>query len=282
MKTKKITSAAALLLALVLALSGCGSLKTAHVAAKFGAALKRQPVTAATAEITGSVTAKALGIAAKSNFQVVAATKSDGSKSYSDITASLSLLGADLAQTLQGYSVPDGEDTVRYFHIDGLNMWVRSREKNNAMDVDPSLVMLLVEKAAETSSIETRESSEGKTYVLGLTFQAEDLRDLAVTAGAKLTEAFKACDLSGITLPLIIELDGKTYLPKRIELKIQGLNHAVLAAAGEAFGHDLTNVEVGDVTLVLSDFGYGPQTVPNLPEGAAEKAVDVSKLQPKK
>lgn len=282
LKSKKFASGAALLLALVLTLSGCGSLKTAHVASKFGAAIKRQPVTAATAEITGNVIARALGIEAKSNFRVEAATKSDGVKSYSDVKATINLLGIDLPQTLQAYAIPDGENTIRYFHVDGFNLWFYSLEKQNAWEVDPSLLMLLVEKAAETSSLETRDSDQEKTYVLSLTFRAEDLRELAVSAGAKLTQEFLDCDLSMITLPLTIELDGKTYLPKRMELKILGLNSAVLAAAGDAFGHDLADVELGDVTLVISNFGYGPQTIPELPQEAAEKAVNVAKLQPKK
>lgn len=282
LKSKKFASGAALLLALVLTLSGCGSLKTAHVASKFGAAIKRQPVTAATAEITGNIVARALGIEAKSNFRVEAATKSDGVKSYSDVKATINLLGIDLPQTLQAYAVPDGENTIRYFHVDGFNLWFYTREKQNAWEVDPSLLMLLVEKAAETSSLETRESDQEKTYVLSLTFRAEDLRELAVSAGAKLTQEFLDCDLSMITLPLTIELDGKTYLPKRMELKILGLNSAVLAAAGDAFGHDLADVELGDVTLVVSNFAYGPQTIPELPQEAAEKAVNVAKLQPKK
>ncbi len=64
-----------------------------------------------------------------------------------------------------------------------------------------------------------------------------------------------------------------------MELKLLGLNSAVLAAAGEAFGHDLADVELGDVTLVLTDFGYGPQTIPELPQGAADKAIDLARLQ---
>ena len=282
LKSRTFASGAALLLALVLTLSGCGSLKTAHVASRFGAAIKRQPVTSATAEITGSVTARALGIETKSNFRVETATKSDGAKSYSDMKASINLLGIDLPQTLQAYAVPDGENTIRYFHVDGFNLWFYTLEKQNAWEVDPSLLMLLVEKAAESSSLETRESDQGKTYVLGLTFRAEDLRDLAVSAGAKLTPAFRDCDLSMITLPLTIELDGKTYLPRRVELKLLGLNSAVLAAAGDAFGHDLADVALGDVTLTVSNFGYGPQSIPELPQEAAEKAVNVAKLQPKK
>lgn len=282
MKLKKFASGMALLLALMMILGGCGSLKTAHVASKFGAAMKRQPVTAAKAEITGNVTASAMGIHAKSDFLVETATKAAGGKSYSDIKATINLLGIDLTQTIQCYTVPEGESVVRYFHLDGLNIWMFNREKQNAWEIDPSLLMLLVSKAAETSSLETRESGREKTHVLRLTFRAEDLRELAVTAGAKLTEEFLSCDLSAIDLPLTIELDGKTYLPKRVELRIQGLNSSVLAAAGDAFGRDLADVQLGDVTLVLSDFGYGPQTIPELPQEAAEKAVEVPKLAPKK
>lgn len=39
------------------------------------------------------------------------------------------------------------------------------------------------------------------------------------------------------------------------------------------------DIQMGDITLLLTNFGYGPQDVPMLPMGTAETALDMKKIR---
>ena len=287
MNIKKIFSGAAAVLMLSALLTGCGaSLKTARVAAKFGAALKEQPVTSATAEISCGLRTSGLGISAESKFRTVVRSRTDweSGRSYSDIESTVTVLGSDLTQNMQCYTSGETGELVRYIHLDGLDTWVRLENQRRAIDIDPSVILLLLDKVSEDTTMEVKENQSGSIYyVLGLTFTAEDIREFMETAGMNIPEEFADCDLKGVTIPIELELEDKTFLPVSLKIHLQGINQDLIRAMARAFakGKEIEgiDVEMDEISLLITNFGYGPQDIPMLPKGAAEYALDMEKVK---
>ena len=290
MRIKKVLSAAASALMVSLLLTGCGaSIKTAKVAAKFGNALQQQPITSATAEINCDISIQDQSGIETLNTRFHTLVKSitdwEASRSYSDIVTAVAAGDMDVTQTMQSYASGESGEEVRYVHLDQFDTWVRLEDQKRAIDVEPAVILKLLEKVSEDITMETRESTVGGNthYILGLSFTAQEIREFAETAGIHIPAEFSKCDLTGISVPVELELEDVTFLPIRLEIKIEGINHSFLQALAESFakGKEIQNidVEMTEISVLITNFGYGPQDIPMLPKGAAEKALDMKKVK---
>lgn len=288
MNIKKVFAAAASAVLLSALLTGCGaSMKTARVAAKFGAALKEQPITSATAEISTGVTASDGEQEFRAEYHTVVRSKTDWdlNRSYSDVSSTVKLGDETTGQSLQSYTSGESGEDVRYVHLDAIDTWIRLQNQKRAVDIDPGLILLLLDKVSEDTTMEVRESTVGGGvhYVLGLSFNAQDIMDFVSTAGLNIPEEFKDCDFKDVRIPVELEIEDKTFLPIRLQAKLQGINDTLIqalarsCAKGKALG-GLT-IEMEDVSLLITNFNYGPQDIPMLPKGAAEKALDMEKVK---
>ena len=288
MNIKKAFLSVTAVIALSAVLTGCsGSLKTARVAAKLGAALKDQPITSATAEISSGISVKSDETTVVSKFRTVVKSKTDWdlNRSYSEISSSFSLNNQDLSQNMQCYTSGESGEDVRYLHLDKGDTWLRLQNQMRVVDVDPALILLLLDKVSNETTLEERETTVGGGihYVLGLTFQAQDLWDFAETAGVKIPEEFNDCDLKGVTMPLELEIEDKTFLPIRLQVRLQGINDSLITALAKASakGKAAENLDIhmDEISLLITNFSYGPQDIPMLPKGAAENALDMEKVK---
>ena len=288
MRIKRFIPAFITVMTVSVLLSGCGSsMKIARAAGKFGAALQTQPITSATAEISAGASVIADGVSAESRFRTVVRSRVDweSGRTYSDISSAVSVNGTEIPQTMQCYTSGESGESVRYLHVDGLNTWLRLQNQKRAADVDPELIRLLLQKVSEEMTMEDLDNTAGGNlhHILRMTFQGEDIRSFAESAELNLPQELRECDLSSVTIPVELEIEDKTFLPVRLQIRIQGIGQSLTDALTRTFGkgNELQNVEVRleDISLLITNFGYGAQDIPMLPKGAAEKALDMEKIR---
>ena len=288
MNIKKMGTAAAAAVLVCSLLTGCGaSMKTARVATKFGNALKDQPITSATAEISTCVTASDGEKAFRAEYHTVVRSRADWdlSRSYSDVSSTIKLGDEAISQSLQSYTSGESGEDVRYVHVDSIDTWLRLQNQKRAVDIDPGLILLLLDKVSENTTMEVRETTAGGGvhYVLGLSFNAQDIMDFVSSAGLNIPEEFKDCDFKDVQIPVELEIEDKTFLPIRLQAKLQGINDSLIQALARSLAKGKAveglTIEMEDVSLLITNFSYGPQDIPMLPKGAAEKALDMEKVK---
>lgn len=272
--------------AAALLLSGCSSSMTVgKVAGKFGETLRQQPVTSATAELTADVRLGEEGTA--SRFRTVFHTKVDWEqlRGYSQAESSLQLPDQNLHKTFQCYSSSEKGMDLHYIHLDDPELWLRADGQKSLTAMDHSLILKLLESASDTAAAELIENESGGSdhYLLKLTLQGKDVENFIISSGIHLPIPFRSASLSDIQVPVEVEIEDKTYLPLRVQLKIQGIDQSLSQAlVGELQMvpalQDL-KMEIGEITLLISNFSYENQEIPKLPMGAAENALDLNKLR---
>ena len=288
MKIKRLISAGTVFLAFSIFLGGCGaSLKTARVAAKFGTAMKEQPITSATAEITCTVTTDEQGVPSDSRLRTVIKTNVDWDslRTYSEVQTDLGLPGLQTQQSMQCYSHFDGKNAVRYLHLDTADLWLRMEAEKRLLDVDPDHIMELLNQVSDTTALESTENdiSGNVHHIIRACFEAQNVMDFAVNSGLGIPDQLAEYDLSSVKIPVEVEIEDKTYLPVRIHAEIQGLTPGALNALFSAMGKEQvlldSDSEVGNISLLITNFRYDAQNVPMLPIGAAENALDLNILR---
>ena len=288
MKFKRFLPFLLVLVLISVIFTGCGaSLKTARVAAKFGKVLKEQPVTSATAEFNCVVAASEASDSVPSRFHTIVRASADweASRSYSEITTTVNVSGQEMTETMQCYASGESGMDVRYLHADGPDVWVRMANQKRAVDIDPALLLILLDKVSENTTLETIDNSAGGGvhHILRLCFDAGDIWDFAVKAGLTIPPEFEDCDFKDVKVPVELELEDKTYLPIRLQLSVEGINDSLLKALANAAakGQQIQglDLEIEEMSLLITNFGYGPQEIPMLPMGAAENALDMQKVK---
>lgn len=280
-KMKK-TITACLVTALILSLlTGCGTVKSAWIAARFATALKGNPITGTSGTMTADVTGKTLGVDSQAGLELEFSTVSDldSQKSYGDIHSRVSMLGMNIPQDLQIYGLPEGESTVCYVHLAQPDLWARSAlnwSPSFGKLLDPGFLVMLAERAAKDSELQ----EEGENYVLRMQFRPGDLLAMAEAAGGRLPAGIESLELSQISVPMTLTIDGKSFLPSAMTLQVSGLSGELLEAISKAAGRELkgTELEAGSLTLEIREFSFGEKTVPVLPEEAPAKAANMEEL----
>lgn len=287
MKNKRSAALIVFFLVLSAILGGCNaSMKTAGVATKFGEAMKQQPITSATAEVSCDVTANVSGEVTSSKFRTVVHSKTDWAqnRSYSDVETTMTLLDVDMIYNMQCYTSSESGEAVRYLHVDNMDTWFRLDNQKRIVDVDPALIMQLLEKVAQETTLETRENSASgsQQYVLSLCFQGQDLIDFARAANLTIPSELDQYDFGGVSVPVELVIEDKTFLPIRLLIQVKGVSSPGMSALIKSFAEAqgiTADIQMGDITLLLTNFGYGPQDVPMLPMGTAETALDMKKIR---
>ena len=257
---------------LAVTLTGCGSVKSAWVAARFGAALKANPVTSVSGTVNGNALGKVLGLETESRLQLdfQAQLDPDTEKTCTDFRAGLDLWGSKLTQDFRIYSIPKDDSTQYYVHLDRPDLWARS---STAWDgallwkLDPAMLLLLAEGGADSAQMTVSE----EYYDFNLTLRAGEILELISKVGAKLSPEFQNMDLQAITVPVELRVSRESFLPKNLKMQIQGLSGPLLKQILKAAGMEPRGAEIsgGTFELILHSFGYGPREVPTLPEEAA-------------
>lgn len=288
MKHIRSWSVLAAMLCISLLIAGCSSSRTVgRVAEKFGETVKNQPATSATAELTADVSVK--GAPSNVKFRTVLHGKVDwdARRGYSEAETSFSLPLLELSQNFQCYSSTEKGEALHYIHVDNPEVWLRADSRKSITELNTSALLTLLDSASESAEAELQENTAGGAdhYLLKLSFTGKDLEKFLVGSGFQLPQWLKEQSLEGISVPVEVEIEDKTYLPLSILIEIQGIDGALSQALSQELMRDPllqeldTELEIGDISLLITNFSYEQQQIPKLPMGAAENALDLNKLR---
>ena len=212
---------------LMFSLSGCGSMKTAWIAGRCSLALQQNPVTAMEGKAFLKLKGEALGIPTDYGLTGDLGILSSGNRRYGVVTGNLELLGMKLPEKLEIYQQTD-EDTVEYFlHLDPPGLWTKGKgswDPGSLLSQEPMALIRLTGKAAEKAVLTEILREEGTDYSLSMVLGPEEMGKILAATGAKLPKSMEQMDFSGVRLQAVLEIDGRTYLPKNLRLDLQGLN----------------------------------------------------------
>ena len=284
---RKWSSLTVLLLMAALVLSGCtSSMKVAKAATKFGKAMLEQPVTGATAEISTGLRSDSFGIPADLRLRTVVHSAYDleDGRAFSDIDSSISLQGVDIHQSGQCYSSLTRGEFTSYMHLDNPDLWCRLDHIPSLTALDRTLVLELMETVSEDAVLELRESGAGgEYYTLSACFDGEDVLSFLRNTDALPENVLGNLSATGVRIPVEVDLEEKTFLPLRMQINVEGISGELSRKLSGLLSHypelqDL-DFEMGDISILITNFTYGEKTVAKLPMGAAENALDLGKLQ---
>ena len=286
MRFKRFSMLTAVLVLLSIVLVGCSPVKSAWVATRVGTAIKRSPISETTGTLHGEIRGKTMGLDSKSALDFTFTSKMDDKnlESHTAVDTTVNVLGLDVKQKFEVYTLKEGEESALYVHVKQPDLWARaaySFDFSKLTNLDPALILMLAERASSNAELTVVEENGVQIYEMSLTFQAKDLMQVLNTAGARVPKEIKDLELSEVSIPVILRVNGETFLPEGLSLEILGLTGPVLEGIFEAAGRDLGGVEIaeGSLTLQFTEFGYGQQQIPSLPAGAKDSAASLLEIQ---
>ena len=266
-------------------LCGCGSVKSAWTAARMGAALRDRPVTRAEGKLTAAVEGKNLGISSTAGLRMDFIMRGDPKteKSYSELHTTVTMLGVDFPQDYQIYQQAVEEKTAWYVHLQEPDLWARTAVNwDSAMlyHLDPSVLLMLAGRASEQAQISRLEEKGDPSYRLQMNFSGEEIRDLMTAAGIKLPPEFLKADVTRIRVPVELVISADTYLPRTMEIRVEGLEGGSLQSLLNPAGKHKMAAELtsAGLTLKITGFGYEPQQLPQLPGEALAGAARMEEV----
>lgn len=284
---KKLIPIAAAL-ALLLALSGCGDTMTAEtLAGKMAAALAENPMTQATAAMEFDMTMTFQDTTTEMSMAMTMdlKTSADPYAAYTQTEVTVDVMGTQTTETSQTYSLEENGSLVSYTHSDSSDTWMRQDLGMSPaeMSAQNASYNWLTAKAPEelTLAKDTQNIDGKKVYVLSCILTGaemqEALRSMGSLQDTLSSLGMSEVDLTALSVPSILYVDAKTYLPVRMELQIDGMGEVLSGMMNELFGP--TGIElafdVGPVQAVYSGIGYEPVEVPGVPEEGLANAVDI-------
>ena len=286
MRFKRFSMLTAVLVLLSIVLVGCSPVKSAWVATRVGTAIKRSPISETTGTLHGEIRGKTMGLDSKSALDFTFTSKMDDKnlESHTAVDTTVNVLGLDVKQKFEVYTLKEGEESALYVHVKQPDLWARAASSfdfSKLTNLDPALILMLAERASSNAELTVVEENGVQIYEMSLTFQAKDLMQVLNTAGARVPKEIKDLELSEVSIPVILRVNGETFLPEGLSLEILGLTGPVLEGIFEAAGRDLGGVEIaeGSLTLQFTEFGYGQQQIPSLPAGAKDSAASLLEIQ---
>lgn len=211
----------------------------------------------------------------------------DPLKGYMDGTVHMTMMGQNLESDMQIY-MGEEDGSVNAYVYTGLNDdWSYMN-----MDLDLEEYKQIIGQntvtslfaAGEGSSFtldeETTKLDKAETYVLRGSFMGEAVEELLSGAGISVFMGEEnALDLSleDLSVPMVCYVDTKTYLPVRIEMDIEGMDSMVEQMLEKELGQleadmdDLNvDISVGTCHVIMKNFSYDPQDIPEVPDEAKE------------
>ena len=266
-----------LCLALTLALTGYGSVKTIWVTGRFVNAMQRSPVTEMKGNTQLVLHHSTLGLQGTSGlsgeFQVL--SDPETRKIYAEANGEVSSLGLSVPAAAKFYGSLKGNTVDYTLQVKPPELWSRgSFTLSDLFTEKPGELWKLLGQAALTTVLTTVDEPEGSAYCIALELSPEDLMKLLAPE-----RNIDSVSLTPVKLRLLVEIQGKTYLPEEIRVEMTGLSGKALTAIFGGDGKGLDRVSDGEWVLTVTDLGYGPRQLPQIPEEGLQAAERLAELK---
>lgn len=282
-----------LALIICLCLSGCGKMTAPRLAVKMARAMSGKQITQMDMNMEADVDVKVeyfgMSIAASMEMEwaMDMVMDYDPFRSYSDagMELTLNIMEQDLtvSETMQIYTLTDGNKTTTYTHSDTTGLWLTTEqtagetgtESGSPESAAPKLdYSFLTKKVSQELILAEEPETVGGTecYVLSTTLTGQELQALTGQLGGLETAlqnmGLEDLDWTKLNIPAEIYVSCDTFLPVKLELTIQGVDGLLGETMEQMLGADQIQTEMGDIEVEISGIGFDAVTVPQVPDEA--------------
>lgn len=281
MKRLKRFTILLLVMAMMLMFSGCGKMTARILAAKMAVAVARKPMTQEkiVMEFEMSIGVRGITLNLDMDMTMDMIMSMDPYRAYTNMDMTMEMLGQSYSDSMEMYIQEEEGTMTSYSYTASADRWAKQTVEltENMKTVDYTW---LKEKAAEDLILaeETQAIGDHEVYVLSCTVTGAEMREMMSNGGSMqkaLEEAgLSDFDMSALTVPMVMYIDTKTYLPVQMEMEIQGMSELMAGMMDALLGADAASlgmeIEIGKVTAVCTDIGYDDVEVPAVPQDALD------------
>lgn len=288
----KRTLILAIISMLCLGLTGCGKMTTEKLLSKMIEATGGRQMTCAelAADIEASysmdISGADLTLDLSMSMDMKEYVNADPFKGYMEGTIHLAMLNQDIDSDMKIYMKEEDGGISTYTYTGINDEWTHTngdfdlKEYKKLLEQDTvSRLFTGTETNAITMEEETSVLDGTEVYVLRGNFMGEDVKNLLSGAGASLFMNENMdfdTSFEDISVPMICYVDTATYLPLQIEMDIEGMetivNQMLESELGELEGTEDLGLEISVSTchMVMKNFSYDPQEIPEVPSDAID------------
>ena len=274
---KRLFAFLSVFLTVSLVLTGCGSIKTAWVTARMVGALGESPVTGWVGNGLVSLSSQTLGVKGHSKIQGTFSTAVDrkSGKIYTEAQGDLKILGIPVPAAGEFYGF-GGPDSFQYvLHVLPPDLWTKGKITGKLQSLFKLGLEDLGQLVREEPVLTSLKSGAGKIYCLSFSLSPQKLWELF--QGGSAENAGENWDFANVKLPVLLEIDGKTYLPRSLKLELSGLEGQALRQLLPDQGKGLSLEGVGG-TVTLTEFYYGEPQIPEVPPDGVQASDAMKEL----
>ena len=281
MKRLKRFTILLLVMAMMLMCSGCGKMTAQTLAAKMAVAVAKKPMTQEkiVMEFEMSIGAQGITLNLDMDMTMDMIMSMDPYRAYTNMDMTMEMLGQSYSDSMEMYIQEEDGSMTTYSYTASADQWAKQTVELTE-DMKTVDYTWLKEKAAEDLILaeETQTIGDHEVYVLSCTITGAEMQEMMSNVGS-MQEALEEAglsdfDMSALTVPMVMYIDTKTYLPVQMEMEIQGMSELMAGMMDALLGEDAASlgmeIEIGKVTAVCTDIGYDDVEVPAVPQDALD------------
>lgn len=284
---KKLLTLSVVLGLICLTAAGCGEMTAEKLAKKTNEAIEGKQITYAEMEMDLETSYAMSVMGMNVNMDMVMGTdldmwvNADPFAGYSEGHLTMNVMGQDIDTEIKAHTVIEDEQIVAYNYVGMTDSWSREDTGLSSSQYEEFLLTapsIGSDSMEFTMDEETTDLDGKEVYVLHLNYNGEDVEKiLSETASFNAMMDIPENSMDNITVPATAYIDAKTFLPVQLEMDIEGMEEFVNAMmAQELEGLDEyaedsdISVEVGKCHVVMKNFSYDAQDIPDVPQEAKD------------
>ncbi len=284
---KKIMTLGAVTGVICLMATGCGEMTAEKLTEKVNEATAGKEMTSAELlmDLDASYAMDVMGVEMSMDFdmdldlnQLINVSPFAG---YSDGSIKMNVMDQEIDTEIQGHTVIEDDKIVTYSYTGMTNSWTREETGMSASEYEEFLLTAPTfgDEAGEAVLEEETTQLDGtEVYVLQANYSGEDVEEVLSDAGPMggLMDVGEG-SMADMSIPVTIYVDAKTFLPVQMDMEIKGMDDFVnqmlmgeLESLGELTADSEITVEVEKCHVILKNFSYEAQEIPEVPQEALD------------
>lgn len=269
------------------AATGCGEMTAEKLASKMNAAAIGKQVTYAemSMDLEASYAMSAMGtdmdIDMVMGMDLDMWVNAEPFAGYSEGHLTMNVMGQDIDTDIKAHTVIEDDQIVTYNYVGMTDSWSREDTGLSSSQYEDFLLTAPAigsDSTEFTMDEETTDLDGKEVYVLHLNYTGEDMEKIfSETASFNAMMDIPENSMDNITVPATAYVDVNTFLTVQIEMDIEGMEefvNAMMAQELENSDEDMEDsdisVEVGKCHVVMKNFSYDVQNIPDVPQDAKD------------
>ena len=197
----------------------------------------------------------------------------DGSASYANTTTHMKMLGMDITDSSQVFTLVEDGTVVTYTYSDTVGQWMfadtgLTLEEHDDLGTNNDWLLELAPADLTLDEL-TRDLNGTTVYIL----YTESVTEFSESMAESIAGTVDA-DLSQVKIPTEIFVDTETFLPVQVNMDIQSMMDALCESLAASLVGEVTEETKITMTAapVSAHFAYGETELPELPQEARDQA----------